>query len=74
MNFMFSGHLSNRIPEINDISKAHNDFVDKAAKNGYTAAAESHNHLFQMKCSYFIEKESLTLHLYVHIPLLNKKK
>ena len=72
INSMFDGHLSNRIAEIHDIEGAHSNFVKKATKNGYTPAAGKYNQLFHMKTSYIIEQESLTVHLYVHIPLLRK--
>ena len=67
---MSKGQLSTRIAEIHNMPKAYDNFIEEATKNGYIAAANSHNHLYQMPTTYKIDNDSMILHLFVHIPLV----
>ena len=67
---MSKGQLSSRIAEIHDMPKAYDNFIGKAKESGYTAAAYNYNQLYHMPTTYKIDQDSLTLHLFVHVPLV----
>ena len=55
MDAMSKWQLSKRIAEIHDMPTAYKNFVDKAAKKGFTAATYSYNQLYHMPTSYKID-------------------
>ena len=70
MESMFTGHLSPRIEEIHDLQGGFKDFLEKASQKKYTAAIQEYSQLFHMKTIYFIDQQSLTIHLCVNIPFV----
>ena len=68
------GKLSTDIVLIYNLEEAYTNFISDAKEKGYIVPAGAFNHLFQLDVTFYVDKETNSINLIVHIPLMRQEK
>ena len=68
------GKLSTDIVLIYNLEEAYTKFISDAKEKGYFVPAGAFNHIFQLDTTFYVDKETNSINLIVHIPLMRQEK